>query len=84
MKRKREAVNHPDHYGGEGNPVEVINVIEFYNLGFCLGNTVKYICRKGRKVKSKEIEDLEKAQWYLTRHINRLKGKKNARRKNNS
>lgn len=80
-RNKKEAVNHPSHYGGEGNPLEVINIIEFYELGFCLGNTVKYICRRQKKAKSKELEDLKKAQWYLNRQIQTLE-KKNAQRKN--
>lgn len=67
-------VNHPSHYGGEDNPYEAIKVIEAWNLGFCLGNAVKYISRAGKKDKSKEVEDLEKAVWYLQREINRLKG----------
>lgn len=69
-------VNHPSHYGGEDNPYEAIKVIEAWNLGFCLGNAVKYISRAGKKDKSKEVEDLEKAVWYLQREIDRLKGEK--------
>lgn len=46
-------VNHPSHYGGEDNPYEAIKVIEAWNLGFCLGNAVKYISRAGKKDKSK-------------------------------
>jgi hypothetical protein len=45
-----EAVNHPAHYGGADNPYEAIKVIEAWSLGFCLGNTVKYISRAGKKV----------------------------------
>lgn len=67
-------VNHPLHYGGSDNPYEAIKVIEAWNLGFCLGNAVKYISRAGKKDKSKEIEDLEKAVWYLQREIDKLKG----------
>lgn len=67
-------VNHPSHYGGEDNPYEAIKVIEAWNLGFCLGNAVKYISRAGKKDKSKTTEDLEKAVWYLQREINKLKG----------
>lgn len=67
-------VDHPSHYGGEDNTYETIKVIEAWNLGFCLGNAVKYISRAGKKDKSKEIEDLEKAVWYLQREIDKLKG----------
>jgi hypothetical protein len=44
-----ESVNHPSHYGGADNVYEAIKVIEAWNLGFCLGNCVKYICRAGKK-----------------------------------
>jgi hypothetical protein len=67
------AVNHPVHYGGVENTYEAIKVIEAWGLGFCLGNTVKYISRAGKKDKAKEVEDLEKAKWYLQRRIDQLK-----------
>jgi hypothetical protein len=68
-----EKVNHPAHYGGGDNPYEAIKVIKAWELGFCLGNVVKYISRAGKKDKSKEIEDLEKARWYLDERIQHLK-----------
>jgi len=64
-----EAVNHPAHYGGADNPYEAIKVIEAWGLGFCLGNTVKYISRAGKK--GDATEDLKKARWYLDREIQR-------------
>lgn len=67
-------VNHPDHYGGD-TTYEAIKVIEAWELGFHLGNTVKYISRAGKKDPQKELEDLEKACWYLQRRINNLKSK---------
>ena len=66
-------VNHPTHYGGEENPYEAIKVIDAWELGFSLGNAVKYISRAGKKNKEKEIEDLEKAVWYIQHHIKTLK-----------
>lgn len=66
-------VNHPGYYGGEENPYEAIKVIEAWELGFCLGNTVKYISRAGRKDPKKLIEDLQKASWYLNREIEHLR-----------
>lgn len=69
-----EAVHHPPHYGGKDNPYEAIKVIEAWKLGFNLGNTVKYIARAGQKFPSRELEDLEKAAWYLNRQIQILKG----------
>ena len=62
-----EAVDHPAHYGGEANPYEAIKVIEAWELGFNLGNTVKYISRAGKK--GSALEDLKKARWYLDREI---------------
>ena len=62
-----EAVNHPQHYGGADNPYEAIKVIEAWQLGFCLGNTVKYISRAGKK--DDVLQDLKKARWYLDREI---------------
>lgn len=72
---KKENVNHPSHYGGSDNVYEAIKVIDAWELGFALGNTVKYISRAGKKDKSKEIEDLKKALWYLQHHINQLENK---------
>lgn len=68
---KKEAVDHPSHYGGKDNPYEAIKVIEAWNLGFNLGNTVKYISRAGKK--DALVQDLEKAKWYLEREIANLK-----------
>jgi hypothetical protein len=70
-----EQVNHPKHYGGADNPYEAIKVIEAWGLGFCLGNTVKYISRAGKKETDKTVQDLEKAKWYLEREIEKLKSK---------
>ena len=71
MKMSKELVNHPDHYGGENNVYEVINIIESYDLNFSLGNTIKYTLRAGKKLN--RVEDLEKARWYLDREISRVK-----------
>jgi hypothetical protein len=65
--QEREMVNHPDHY--QGNKFEVIDVIEDYELGFHLGNAVKYILRAGKKDARKQ--DLKKAIWYIQREIDR-------------
>ena len=68
---KKEMVNHPNHYGRKDNLYEAIKVIEAWDLGFNLGNTVKYISRAGKKINT--LEDLEKASWYINREINKLK-----------
>jgi hypothetical protein len=65
--RKKEAVNHPEHY--TPGVYEAINVIEEWKLDFHLGNAVKYISRAGKKDPSKTEEDLRKAIWYIERYI---------------
>ena len=65
-----DAVNHPSYYQGK---IEVIDFIDDKNLGFNLGNCVKYISRAGKKNPEKFLEDLEKARWYLNREISRIK-----------
>lgn len=67
----RDAVNHPDHYGGADNPYETIKVIEAWDLNFNLGNAVKYISRAGKKDAAKAVEDLRKARQYLDFEIAR-------------
>lgn len=64
-------INHPQHYNM--GKIEPIDVIEDWHLGFHLGNTVKYIARAGLKDPNKYIEDLEKAEWYLHRYIEKSK-----------
>lgn len=67
-----ESVNHPEHYGGD-TTYEAIKIIEAHELGFHLGNSVKYILRAGKKDPKRELEDLEKARWYLERRIKQLR-----------
>lgn len=59
----------PPHYDFPGG-VMVIDLTE--HLNFCRGNVVKYVARAGRKDIAAELEDLQKAQWYLQREIDRL------------
>lgn len=65
-----DAVNHPSHYTAYKG-VEIIELTE--QMNFNRGNAVKYIARAGLKKKETEIEDLEKARWYIEREIARLK-----------
>jgi hypothetical protein len=59
-----DSVNHPAHY--TYGPMEVIDIIEGFGLGFHLGNVVKYVLRAEHK---NGLEDLKKARWYLDRLI---------------
>lgn len=69
-----DPVNNPAHYTSHPSGVEAITIAEHCN--FCRGNAIKYIMRAG--LKGDEIEDLEKAAWYIQREINRLKYDKTA------
>jgi hypothetical protein len=60
-----DTVNHPAHYTVGG--VETIDFIEAKGLGYHLGNVIKYVTRADHK--GQKLEDLRKAQWYLTRAI---------------
>ena len=71
---KDDAVSHPSHYAD--GKIEVIDFIEDKGLNFNRGNAVKYLCRAGKKDPAKEVEDLEKAMWYISHEIERLKGEK--------
>jgi len=61
-----DMVNNPSHYV-EGRKYETFDVIRDWDLGYCLGNAVKYISRAGRKVNS--TMDIEKSMWYLQRYL---------------
>jgi len=69
MEMVPESINHPAHYNT--GTIEVIDFIqdkltpeEFE--GFCKGVILQYVSRCRLKG---GIEDLKKAQWYLTRII---------------
>lgn len=64
------SVSHPAHYN-TGN-IEVIEAIEDWKLPYHRGNVVKYVARAGKKNPAKEVEDLQKAAWYLLREIELL------------
>lgn len=67
-------IDHPSHYISETG-LETIDVIEAFTFDLkgleavCTANILKYICRWKRK---NGLEDLRKAQWYLTKLIDRL------------
>ena len=62
-----DKVNHPQHYTEHPSGVECIEIVE--HMPFNLGNAVKYIWRAD--LKNDDIEDLEKAAWYINREIKR-------------
>ena len=81
--QKEDKVNHPSHYNWLKKlaGVEVIDITR--HLDFDLGNAVKYILRAGRKTeegydnKTKTIEDLKKAVWYINDKIKTLENETN-------
>lgn len=68
-----DKVNHPKHYTSHPSGIECIQITEHYN--FCVGNAIKYLWRQGLKDEAgydpvqKQIEDAQKAIWYINRHI---------------
>lgn len=71
-KKEKSNVDHPDHYMRDSGH-EVIDVINAWNLDFDLGNAIKYIARAGKKDPQKNVEDLNKAVWYIKHKIENLK-----------
>ena len=72
-------IDHPVHYNSHPSGVECIYIAEHHNIN--VGNAIKYIWRAGLKKEpglsdlEKELEDIDKAIWYLTRHRNNLDSK---------
>lgn len=72
-----EHVNHPAHYNRHPSGIECIEIIRHYNLD--IGCAIKYLWRNGLKSEEgmsdtdKQIEDLEKAIWYIKDEISRIK-----------
>ncbi len=66
--RQNDAVSHPSHY--TYGSIECIDFIEDKELNFNRGNAIKYIVRAGHK--ENELQDLQKAKWYIEREISRI------------
>lgn len=76
---KKDNVNHPKHYTSDPSGIECIDITRHRN--FNIGNAIKYLWRAGlkedkdRKLIDKQVEDLNKAVWYLVDEIHRLGGR---------
>ena len=76
--QKEDKVNSPSHYSYLKKlcGIEVIDITR--HMDFDLGNAIKYILRAGHKTeegyddRSKTIEDLKKAVWYINDKIKTL------------
>lgn len=79
-----DEVKKPQHYAD--SKVEVIDALEAWGLTKFshLANAVKYIARHHKKSEdpTKQIQDLEKARYYLDREINNRKGDLNGKTTN--
>lgn len=78
-KNKNDQVNHPKYYTSDPSGIECIDITRHRN--FNIGNAIKYLWRAGlkedkdRKLIDKQVEDLNKAVWYLVDEIHRLGGR---------
>lgn len=78
-KNKNDQVNHPKHYTSDPSGIECIDITRHRN--FNIGNAIRYLWRAGlkedkdRKIIDKQVEDLNKAVWYLVDEIHRLGGR---------
>lgn len=71
--QRNDVIEHPSHYT---QGIECMDYIESHALNYARGNIIKYVTRAGLKDALKEVEDLEKAKWYLNREIERISGVK--------
>ena len=77
-----DMVNHPPHYTSHPSGVEAIEITRHYD--FAIGNAIKYLWRAGLKKDpsrddaAKEIEDLEKAVFYINDKITQLRKRTDA------
>lgn len=65
-------VNHPPHYQSKSG-IECIDVIE--DMPYNIASAIKYLWRCGKKWDAKE--DLEKAEWFIRRELQRVAKNKN-------
>lgn len=80
---KSDNVNHPSHYTSDPSGIECIEIVK--HRDFCVGNAIKYLWRAGLKhdhnedSTTKEIEDLQKAIWYINKKIEMLQASQGQR-----
>ena len=75
-EQKTDNVNHPAHYNSHPSGIECIEIARHHD--FNIGNSIKYLWRAGLKSEegmedtNKQIEDLNKAIWYIKDEIKRI------------
>ena len=67
-----DEVNQPSHYTSHPSGIECIEITRHHD--FAIGNAIKYLWRAGLKNSENEVQDLEKAAWYIQDKIKQLKG----------
>lgn len=72
--RQNSSVSNPKHYTSHPSGIECIEITRHHD--FSIGNAIKYLWRAGLKDSDNEIQDLEKAAWYIQDKIKQLKGGK--------
>ena len=68
MAKKKELINHPQHYRQTNRKECIVEMEELYGTYitsiFCLTNAYKYLYRAGAKDGNSKEQDLAKAKWY--------------------
>ncbi|AFU62267.1 hypothetical protein AVV48_gp18 [Acinetobacter phage phiAC-1] len=72
--RQDSNVSNPKHYTSHPSGIECIEITRHHD--FAIGNAIKYLWRAGLKDSDNEIQDLEKAVWYIQDKIKQLRGGK--------
>ncbi len=68
---QEDKINHPKHYTNHPSGIECIEITQHHD--FCIGNAIKYLWRAGIKGADTEVEDLQKAIWYINKKIELIK-----------
>jgi len=70
MTKRKTPTKTPYHYD---ESIQPIDLIEAFELNFSRGNIIKYVCRAAYK--GEELDDLQKALYYLNREVQKLENK---------
>ena len=86
VNEKYEKVNHPKHYNSHPSGVECVDIIKYMDTP--TGNVIKYLWRLGLKPEEgytqfeKDLEDAEKARWWIDIKIGMIKEQLEKQKKN--
>ena len=72
IEETKDLVNHPSHYN---KGIETNEYIKSWDMSYAQGNVIKYVSRYNLKNTDPklQLQDLEKAQWYLNDLVKDLK-----------